>query len=140
MASTGCGDAGDRSESAPYLDQRSDAVIALDLDYDGGNWQQIKRLYARVVQEGGIDTGSFTPPTLDGALGAAASSVGLSFADDVRPLLGGTLHVGVRVEPAPPLSAAARDVIERLDTGATRFGEDGRAHYFGRDGKPLRGV
>ena len=139
LALAGCGDEESGAESARYLDPRSDALLALDLDYDGANWQQIKRLYARVVQEGGVDAGAFTPPTLDGALGAAASSAGLSFGDDVRPLLGGTLQVGVRVEPAEPLSAAARDVLERLDTDATRFDEGG-AQYFGHDGEPLRGV
>lgn len=140
LTSAGCGDAESGGESARHLDPRSDAVLALDLDYDGGNWQQIKRLYARAVQEGDLDAGSFTPPTLDGALGAAASSAGLSFADDVRPLLGGTLWLGVRVEPAEPLSAAARDVIERLDPDATRFDEANGVQYIGRDGKPLRGV
>jgi hypothetical protein len=73
-----------------------------------------------------------TPPTLDGALGVLASSAGLSFPDDIRPLLGGTLQMGVRVEPAPPLSAKARDVLERLDTSATRFGARG-PRYFGYD-------
>jgi hypothetical protein len=140
LTSAGCGDAESGGETARYLDPRSDAVLALDLDYDGGNWQQIKRLYARAIQEGDFEAGGFTPPTLDGALGAAASSAGLSFADDVRPLLGGALSLGVRVEPAEPLSAGARDVIERLDPGATRFDEANGVQYIGRDGKPLRGV
>jgi hypothetical protein len=137
LASAGCGASEPGAEGTQYLDPRSDAVVAVDLDYDGGNWQQVKRLYARAIQEGGIDTGEFTPPTLDGALGAVASSAGLSFADDVRPLLGGTLHVGVRVEPAEPLSAAARDVLEQLDPSATRWEADGGPEYFGRDGTPL---
>ena len=123
-AITGCGG----SEAAPtaqHLDPRSDTVVAIDLDYDGENWQQIKRLYARVIQEGALEAGQFTPPTLDGALGALASTSGLSFADDLRPLLGGRLHIGVRTEPAPPLSASARDVLERLDEDATRDAEAG---------------
>jgi hypothetical protein len=140
LASTGCGDDTIGAESARYLDPRSDSLLALDLDYDGGNWQQIKRLYARAIQEADVDAGAFTPPTLDGALGAAAASAGLSFEDDLRPLLGGTLQVGVRVEPAEPLSDAARDLLERLDTAANRIDEQGGARYFGRDGRPLRGV
>ena len=131
-AASACGGA----EPARHLDPRSDAVVAVDLDYDGGNWEQVKRLYARVVREGGIDAGEFTPPTLDGMLGAISESAGLSFSDDIEPLLGGTLQIGVRTEPAPPLSPRARDVLERLDQDATRDGPDGPRHYD-YDGRPL---
>src|SRR5687767_9203732 len=91
LALAGCGgsdDDGGGAESARHLDPRSDAVVALDLDYDGPNWDQIKRLYARVIESSAVtdgEGGGFVPPTLDGALGAAASFAGLSFADDVRP-------------------------------------------------------
>ena len=134
-AIAGCGGA---EEAAParHLDPRSDTVVALDLDYDSGNWQQVKRLYARAVQEGGLDFGEFTPPTLDGALGRAGDGDRPVFADDIRPLLGGTLQIGVRTEPAPPLSAGARDVLERLDEGATRDAQDG-LRYYDYDGEPL---
>jgi hypothetical protein len=135
--SAGCGDAESGAESARYLDPRSDAVIAVDLDYDGGNWQQVKRLYARAVQVEGVDDGGGpTPPTLDGGLGLLAASVGLSFPDDIRPLLGGTLQIGIRAEPAEPLSPGARDVLERLDRDATRF-KGNQVRYFDRDGEPL---
>ena len=135
----GCGGDEPDPESPRHLDPRSDAVISLSLDYDGASWQQVKRLYARGVQEGVIDEGEFTPPTLDGALSFAVGQAGLSFADDVRPLLGGTLHVGVRVEPAEPLSAQARDILERLDLDATRFDRE-PPEYVGRDGRPLTDV
>jgi hypothetical protein len=47
LASAGCGESesGD-TDAARYLDPRSDAVLAVDLDYDSPNWEQIKRLYA----------------------------------------------------------------------------------------------
>ena len=80
--------------------------------------------------------GGFVPPTLEGALGAASSSAGLSFADDVKPLLGGTLHAGVRVEPAEPLSPQSRDILERLDDDATDFDRD-QVRYFDREGRRL---
>jgi hypothetical protein len=132
-----CGDAETGSESARYLDPRSDAVVVVDLDPDGANWQQIERLYARAIQVEGIDDGGeLTPPTLEGALNLLASSAGLSYADDIRPLLGGTLQIGVRAEPAEPLSPAARDVLERIDPDATRF-EGDAPRYFDRDGRPL---
>jgi hypothetical protein len=97
VACVACGDS-DGAESARYLDPRSDAVVAIDLDYASTNWQQVKRVYARAVQQGGLDAGDFTPPTLDAALNVLVSPVGLSFAEDIRPLLGGTLQVGVRTE------------------------------------------
>jgi hypothetical protein len=142
LALAGCGgsdDGGSGAESARHLDPRSDAVFALDVDYDGSNWEQIKRLYARVVESGALsegEGGEFVPPTLDGALGAAASYVGLSFAEDVKPLLGGTLYAGVRVEPAEPLSPETRDMLERLDEDATDFSRS-TARYYDRDGGRL---
>ena len=122
-----CGGTEEGAQSSRHLDPRSDAVVAIDLDYDSDNWEQVKRLYARAVQEGGLDAGEFTPPTLDEALNLVTESAGLSFDDDVRPLLGGTLQIGVRTEPAPPLSPSARDVLEQLDQGATRDGQGGLA-------------
>ena len=137
LALAGCGEdqSGD-AETAGYLDPRSDAVLALDLDYDGGNWEQIKRLYAKAIESDALDDDGYVPPTLDGALGAAAGFAGISFEDDVKPLLGGTLHLGIRVEPAEPLSPAARSLLERLDDDATRVSRD-RAQYFDRDGRRL---
>jgi hypothetical protein len=137
----GCGgsDDGGGTESARHLDPRSDAVVALDLDYESANWEQIKRLYARVIESGAVsddELGGFVPPTLEGALGAASASAGLSFADDVKPLLGGTLYAGVRVEPAEPLSPQSRDILERLDDDATDFRRD-EVRYFDREGRRL---
>src|SRR5918992_348264 len=136
LASAGCGEAEDDGEAARHLDPRSDAVLALDLDYDGGNWEQIKRLYARAIESDALDDDGYVPPTLDGALGAAASFAGLSFEDDLKPLLGGTLYAGIRVEPAEPLSPAARALLERLDDDATRANRNG-VRYFDRDGSRL---
>lgn len=136
LAVAGCGAQEGGGEAARHLDPRSDAVFAVDLDYDGANWEQIKRLYARVIESGALEGQGFVPPTLDGALGAAAASAGLSFPDDVKPLLGGTLYAGLHVEPAEPLSPHARDVLERLDDDATRFRRSG-PRYVDRDGRPM---
>ncbi len=131
-----CGGTEQSAQSSRHLDPRSDAVVAIDLDYDSDNWEQVKRLYARAVEEGVVDAGEFTPPTLDEALELATKSAGLSFDDDIKPLLGGTLQIGVRTEPAPPLSPSARDVLEQLDQGATRDGQGG-PQYFDYDGQPM---
>lgn len=131
-----CGGSEESADSGRHLDPRSDAVVAVDLDYAGDNWAQVKRLYARAIEEGMVDAGESTPPTLDAALEAFASASGLSFDDDVRPLLGGTLRIGLAVEPAQPLSAGARDVLEQFDPEATRI-KGGEPQYSGFDGKPL---
>jgi len=131
-----CGGTEDGAQSSRHLDPRSDAVVAIDLDYDGDNWRQVKRLYARAVEQGAFEVGEFTPPTLDGGLDLLAESVDMSFDEDIRPLLEGTLQIGVRTEPAPPLSAQARDVLEQLDQGATRE-RDGVPRYHDYDGRPM---
>jgi hypothetical protein len=135
-----CGADEPADEATRHLDPGSDAVVSIDLDSDGGNWQQVKRLYARAVAAGLWDDGEPAPPTLDGLLDSVTRSAGLSFADDVRPLFGGTLHVGITVEPAEPLSEAARDILEQVDLDRMRFTDDGRTIYQGHDGKPLRGI
>ena len=53
-----CGGTEEDAQSSRHLDPRSDAVVAIDLDYDSDNWQQVKRLYARAVQEGAWTPGS----------------------------------------------------------------------------------
>jgi hypothetical protein len=143
LAAAGCGGDGDSRKAAAaaarQLDPGSEAVVAIDADYGDANWQQVKRLYARAVQEGGLDFGEITPPTLDGALSALASSSGLSFADDVRPALQGTLLIGVNIEPAPPLSAESRRILERVDR--TRSGYDRAGEiYYDRQGHRIRDV
>ena len=133
-----CGSSEPSSESALHLDPRSDAVVAVDLNYDSGNWQQLKRLYAKAVQDGSFSSEDFeVPPTLDGALAMAATWTGLSFADDIKPLLGGTLQIGFHTEPAPPLSASARDLLEQVDESATRWEDEDGPQYFDFDGKRL---
>src|ERR1043165_9534129 len=103
LAAAGCGGDGASKTAATaaarQLDRGSEAVFAIDADDGDANWQQVKRLYARAVQQGGVDFGEITPPTLDGALNALVASAGLSFADDVRPVLKGTLLIGVSIQP-----------------------------------------
>src|SRR5215208_2075772 len=143
LAAAGCGgDDGKKAVAAAarQLDPGSELVAVVDANYGDGNWQQIKRLYARLVKYEEIDFGDFTPPTLDGALTTAASSAGLSFNDDIRPLLDGTLLLGVDVEPAPALSPAAQRILDRVDRSRTRFTDDGREIYYDHDGHRIRDI
>jgi hypothetical protein len=142
LAVAGCGGDDDSKKAAAaaarQLDPGSEAVVAVDVDYAGVNWQQVKRLYARAVQQGGLDFGEITPPTLDGALTALASSAALSFAEDVRPVLKGTLLIGLNIEPAPPLSAESRRILERVDRTRSRYTRSGLEIYYDREGHRIR--
>jgi hypothetical protein len=144
LIAVGCG--GDDSKraaaaSARLLDPASELTIAVDMDYGDGAWQQIKRLYARLVREDEINFGDApTPPTLDGALSLAASAAGLSFTDDVRPVLRGTLLVGVNVEPAAALSAESRRILERVDRTRSRYPRGGGEIFYDREGQRIRDV
>jgi hypothetical protein len=141
LAAAGCGgDDGKKAiaAAARQLDPGSELVAVVDANYGDGNWQQIKRLYARLVKYQEIDFGDLTPPTLDGALSTLASSAGLSFADDIRPLLDGTLLLGVDVEPAPALSPADQRILDRVARSRTRFTDDGREIYYDHDGRRIR--
>jgi hypothetical protein len=143
LAVAGCGGDGDSKQAAAaaarQLDPGSEVVAAVDADYGDANWQQVKRLYARAVQQGGVNFGDITPPTLDGALSALASSAGLSFADDVRPVLKGTLLIGVNIEPAPPLSAESRRILERVDRTRSGYNRAGEI-YYDRQGHRIRDI
>jgi hypothetical protein len=57
LARLGAGEDGDPKKAAAaaarHLDPGSEAVVSIDADYGDANWQQVKRLHARAVQEGG---------------------------------------------------------------------------------------
>lgn len=128
------------AQAARFLPADAQQVFTISLDYDGEDWEAIKRLYARVARTGAIrdffGSGMPVPPTLDGALDLVAGAAGLSFRDDIHPLLGGDLLIATSVEPAPPLPEDARRLLERLDESATEWRED-EPRYFDRDGNPL---
>ncbi len=122
-----CGGGGDKDDgldrARKFIDPRSDLVLAVDLDYDGPQWAQVKRLYARAAREGALRDlvgGQLpVPPTLDGAL-SFLSFLGVSFKDDVRPLLGGTLLAGLRVHPGARAGAGPRARPNRAHSGLPR--------------------
>ncbi|MCA1697586.1 MAG: hypothetical protein LC790_01240 [Actinobacteria bacterium] len=104
-----------------YLDPQSSLVAAVDLDYEGENWEQVRPLVSRLLQayreRAAPDEGLRIAPNLDGALEQLASFGGVSFKDDVRPVLDGRLVVGLSVPPRRPLPAGLAEV-ERLMRGA----------------------
>lgn len=138
LGGAGCG-GGDGGRSAPpgaqYLDPRSDASLAVSLDYDGEDWTAIKRLYARVARLPAVrESVGTVPPTLDGGLNLLAQFAGLSFTDDIRPLLGGTAIVASRTTPKPTVPAASVALLESLDE---QSGDSPDGIYRDRRGRPL---
>lgn len=137
LGGAGCG--GDGAGAAPgaqYLDPRSDAVLAVSLDYDGEDWTAIKQLYARVARLPAVRerVGSPVPPTLDGGLNLLAQFAGLSFTDDIRPLLGGTAIVALRTTPKPTVPPESVALLESLDE-QSGLSPDGT--YRDRQGRSL---
>ena len=120
------------SEQLGFLEPESSLVAAVDLRFAEGNWEHVQRLISRGLREYrnvDPDAGFEVPPNLDGALNQAAGFAGLSFEDDVEPLLDGYLVVGLTVAGAKPEpeqrtvvtyrteSDGLQEVIEKLTEG-----------------------
>lgn len=99
--------AGSVEDQLRLLDPESSAVVAVDLRYERRNWEHLRSVASRALRA----FRDATPPedrtgfpvNLTGALNMAASFAGLSFDEDVKPLLDGHLVVGVTQRPVPPL-------------------------------------
>lgn len=90
-----------------YVDPGSSLVAAVDMRFEGENWGYVRALASRVLREyrSGVDLEQRgeIPPNLSGALEALSRFAGLSFEDDVKPLLDGHLVIGVVFPPREPL-------------------------------------
>ncbi|MEJ7891530.1 MAG: hypothetical protein WKF94_02685 [Solirubrobacteraceae bacterium] len=105
LAFVGCGEdergaSGAGEHARGFLDPDTQTVITVDLDYDGEQWDALAALYERLAP--GILAGEMMDElaTLDGALRSLAREGDLDFDADIRPVLDGTLVIGLR--PAPP--------------------------------------
>lgn len=118
------------SEQLRYIEPESSLVAAVDLRFAEGNWEHVQRLVSRGLREYrniDPDAGLEVPPNLDGALNQVAGFAGLSFEDDVEPLLDGYLVVGLTVagENAEQRTVVTyrtesdglKEVIEKLTEG-----------------------
>ena len=105
---SGDGPVGDAvEEHLRYLDPHSSAVFAVDVRYEGRNWKHLRDVASRALRAyrnaADAEDRAQIPPNLTGALNLAAGYVGLSFDDDVKPLLDGYAVVGLTQPPVPPL-------------------------------------
>jgi hypothetical protein len=90
-----------------YLERSSSAVFAIDMRWEERNWEHLRDIASRGLRayRDALEPGERLqiPPNVTGAAELAARSVGLSFDDDVKPLLDGYLVVGVVQPPTPSL-------------------------------------
>ena len=121
----GCGDDGDGERSGGqvaerveqqlgYLDPDSSAVVAIDMRYEERNWGHLRDIASRGLrayrEAAPPEERSEVPPNVSGVLNMLASFAGLSFDEDIKPLLDGYAVVGVTQRPVDPLPPE----IERL--------------------------
>ncbi|MFN2615533.1 MAG: hypothetical protein ABR581_00245 [Thermoleophilaceae bacterium] len=91
-----------------YLDPKSSLVATVDMRFDKRNWRHLRAIASRVLRE----YRSQAPPeerrqiplNVSGGLELLARFGGLSFEDDVKPLLDGHFVIGVTFPPRKPLS------------------------------------
>jgi hypothetical protein len=124
-----------------HLDRESAIVASISLDWDGEDWEGLKALYGRVVRAGalGDDFGSDPPETLEALVEGLYG--GITFADDVEPLLGGEILIGAVIEPAAPdpeSFAHSEVVIEYTVPDAAAL--DRVLDKLGSERKPIPGV
>ncbi len=110
----GSGVAAAVTEQLKYVDPRSSAVVAVDLRYDERNWEHLRAIASRALRAyrnvADPQERDEIPPNVTGGLNMLTSFAGLSFDEDVKPLLDGYVVVAVTQPPVPPLPP---DVVER---------------------------
>lgn len=125
VVAAGCGEGGGEtrvaSEVGPqlaYLDPRAGSVVAIDLRYGEGNWKHVRAIASRALRayrsQAGPERAAQVPPNLTGALNMLAGYAGLSFEDDVEPLLDGYLVVGTTFPPRAPLTGDLAELEDVL--------------------------
>jgi hypothetical protein len=120
-------------------------VAAVDLRFAEENWEHVQTLVSRGLREYrnvDPDAGLEVPPNLDGALNQAAGFAGLSFEDDVEPLLDGYLVVGLTVVGVEPGSGAGEVEPEQRTVVTYRTKSDGMQEVIGKltEGDELRRI
>ncbi len=153
LFSVGCGEdspdsrpvAESVSEQLGYLEPQSSLVAAVDLRFAEENWEHVQTLVSRGLREYrnvDPDAGLEVPPNRDGALNQAAGFAGLSFEDDVEPLLDGYLVVGLTLVAVEPGSGAGEVEREQRTVVTYRTESDGMQEVIGKltEGDELRWI
>jgi hypothetical protein len=131
LAACGSEDGGESSTAAEaveeqlaYIDPESALVVAVDLRYEEENWESLRGIADRVLEEtrGVVEPESRgeVPADADAAMGEFLKSWSLSFEDDVRPLLDGRLVVGLSLGAGPGSLEELMTVVYRTEQGDLR--------------------
>ena len=108
-------------EQLAYLDPESALVVAADMRYEGENWDSLRGIADRVLDEARDvaepeDRGN-VPQDADAALTELAKGWNLSFEDDLRPILDGRLVVGIDFDAGRGTLEELTTVVYRTDGG-----------------------
>jgi hypothetical protein len=106
-------------EQLGYIHPESALVVAMDLRYEEENWDSLRAIADRVLEEtrAVVGTESEVPADADAALGELAKGWGLSFEDDLRPVLDGRLLVGLEFGAGPGSLEERMTVVYRTEEG-----------------------
>jgi hypothetical protein len=111
-------------EQLGYLDPESALVVALDLRYEEENWESLRGIADRVLEEtrGVVEPESRrdVPEDAEAAVAEFTRFSNLNFEDDVRPHLTGHLVIGIVLEPDPGDPEENTTLVYRADQGNLR--------------------
>jgi hypothetical protein len=86
-----------------YLDPQSSAVVAIDLRWNGENWDDLRPVVDRVLkayrESRPLGERQAIPDNAEDGLEQLVGFAKLSFANDVEPALDGHLVIGIKVPP-----------------------------------------
>jgi hypothetical protein len=112
----------DVEEQLAYLEPDSALVVALDMRYEEENWESLRGIADRVLEETrGVVEPEFrdgVPQDAEAALAELANNSNLSFEDDLRPRLTGHLVIGVVLDPGD--AEEKTTLVYRTDAGGLR--------------------
>jgi hypothetical protein len=111
-------------EQLAYLEPESALVVAVDLHYEGENWESLRAVADRLLDETrGVvepEDGDDFPVDAESALAELAKGWNLSFEEDVRPLMAGHLVIGLSLGPDAGDPEEITTVVYRTDEGNLR--------------------
>jgi hypothetical protein len=109
-------------EQLGYIDPESALVVAVDLRYEEENWESLRGIADRVLEEtrGVVETPGAVPENAEAGLRELSKGWRLDFEEDVRPHLTGHLVIGMVLEPDPGDPEENTTVVYRTDQGNLR--------------------
>jgi hypothetical protein len=113
---------GDVEEQLAYLEPESALVVAVDMRYEEENWENVRAIADRVldeVREVG-EAGEDVPADTGAALAELMRSLNLDFEEDVRPLLDGRLVAGQTLPPGEGDPQERVTIVYRTEEGDLR--------------------